>query len=527
VEAEGVTILRSYVEHLATMTELPALSFSAEPLQVVGRFLDTLTPALRVDLAWAKFEHPSGNGALEAGRTGGATPRPLPRAEMEELGRLLDPLLGTSSTITMRDPFGKGTLRIAAVPSPFGDGFVVAGSRRETFPTSLESTVLGAVTSQVALSLRLSRLVADSRRMQARLAEREDSQTQLEHENAYLQEQVEAALSFGGIIGKSEALRRLLESVELVAPTDATVLILGESGTGKELLAREIHSRSQRAGRALIKVNCSAIPREMFESEFFGHVRGAFTGAVRDRPGRFKLADKGTIFLDEVGDLPLDLQPKLLRVLQEGQYERVGDDTTHTVDVRVIAATNRDLRADVKAGRFREDLYYRLSVFPLHVPPLRDRRDDIVPLAMHFMESVAKEIGAPVPVLSERQAAILRAYDWPGNVRELQNVIERAVILGREGREVAFDLLLGARPERQETVAPASTPPPAPAPPPRMQDVISEEERRRRERENLLAALERTNGRIYGAGGAAALLGLKPTTLQSRLRALGIRAQKQ
>ena len=294
--------------------------------------------------------------------------------------------------------------------------------------------------------------------------------------------------------------------------------MLGESGTGKELLAREIHERSRRAGRPLIKVNCSAIPREMFESEFFGHIRGAFTGAVRDRPGRFKLAEKGTIFLDEVGDLPLDLQPKLLRVLQEGQYERVGDDTTRSIDVRVIAATNRDLSSDVAAGRFREDLYYRLSVFPIRIPPLRDRKEDIIPLANHFIGLVSKEIGAPTPQLTEAQTAALRTYDWPGNVRELQNVIERAVILGRGG-EMRLDQVLVARGEQRRS----SGPPPAPT----TEEIVSDQEWRRRERANLIAALARTAGRIYGTGGAAELLGVKPSTLQSRLRALGIRARER
>src|SRR6185503_5263474 len=241
-------------------------------------------------------------------------------------------------------------------------------------------------------------------------AEIERLQQQLEAENAYLREEVDTAHAFGSIVGQSPVLCKMLSQVELVAPTDATVLILGESGTGKELVAREIHERSRRASRPLIKVNCSAVPREVSESEFFGHVRGAFTGAVRDRPGRFQLAHGGTIFLDEVGDLPLDLQPKLLRVLQEGQYERVGEDATRHVDVRVVAATNRDLPVEVRGGRFREDLYYRLGVFPIELPPLRARRDDIPSLARHFVSVASQRLGLPAPHITVQDCEELARY---------------------------------------------------------------------------------------------------------------------
>src|SRR5262249_41439952 len=265
-------------------------------------------------------------------------------------------------------------------------------------------------------------------------AEIERLRQQLEAENAYLREEVDTAHAFRRIVGQSPSLTKILSQLELVARTDATVLILGESGTGKELAAREIHERRRRASRPLIKVNCSAVPPDMFESEFFGHVRGPFPGALRDRPGRFQLAHGGTIFLDEVGALPLELQPKLLRVLQEGQYERVGEDTTRQVDVRVIAATNRDLPAEVRAGRFREDLYYRLNVFPIELPPLRARKDDIPPLAAHFVCVAAHRLGVAEPRITLQDFDDLSGYDWPGNVRELQNVIERAVILSRGER---------------------------------------------------------------------------------------------
>jgi transcriptional regulator with GAF, ATPase, and Fis domain len=239
--------------------------------------------------------------------------------------------------------------------------------------------------------------------------------------------------SFFGLLGDSAALKAILSQIELVAPTDASVLILGESGTGKELIARAIHECSRRVGRELVKVNCACIPRELFESEFFGHVRGSFTGALRDRVGRFQLADRGTLFLDEIGEIPLELQSKLLRVLQEGEFERVGDDHTRRVNVRVIAATNQDLERQVEAGRFREDLFFRLGVFPVKVPPLRNRAEDIPLLAASFLEQIARRMQRNAPVLTRENIDELTRYPWPGNVRELQNVIERAVILARNG----------------------------------------------------------------------------------------------
>eukprot|EP01034_Spumella_vulgaris_P023311 gene23311-29523_t len=255
----------------------------------------------------------------------------------------------------------------------------------------------------------------------------------LQRENRRMQQaQVDSPLA--GVISRDAGLQKICRSIEKVAPTSASVMLLGESGTGKELIARAIHDASERGERPLIRVNCAAIPRELFESEFFGHVRGAFTGALRDRIGRFELADRGTLFLDEVGEIPLELQSKLLRVLQEGQFERIGEERTRSVDVRIIAATNRDLKAAVRAGRFREDLFYRLDVMPIESVPLRERREDIPLLAVHFLEGARrKPAGAPLQ-LSEGDVRRLVAYPWPGNVRELQNVIERGIILARNGR---------------------------------------------------------------------------------------------
>ena len=319
--------------------------------------------------------------------------------------------------------------------------------------------------------------------------------------------------SFGKIIGQSGACRRIISQVEVVAPTDATVLILGETGTGKELIAREIHQRSRRNDKPLVRVNCTSIPRELFESEFFGHAKGAFTGAIKDRAGRFEIAAGGTLFLDEVGEIPLELQSKLLRVLQEKCYERVGEDRTRQTDVRITAATNRDLKKDIGAGHFREDLYYRLNVFPLQVPPLRERKGDITLLATHFVELLVKELGCPKPRLTRAGIEALESYEWPGNIRELRNVIERAAIFARGGA-LEFDL-----PVTGASVDPTSFGP-------QYSDgldpeYLTESEMRRRERENLLAILQKTGWRIKGSDGAAELLGVKATTLVARIKKMG------
>jgi transcriptional regulator with GAF, ATPase, and Fis domain len=337
----------------------------------------------------------------------------------------------------------------------------------------------------------------------------------IERERDYLREEIRGDHPAGSMIGSSPALRRALEVADAVASTNASVLIRGESGVGKELFARAIHERSPRREAALVKVNCASVPKDLFESEFFGHVRGAFTGALKDRAGRFELADGGTLFLDEVGEIPLDLQPKLLRVLQESEFERIGDDRTRRVDVRVIAATNRNLEADVAQGRFRQDLYYRLSVFPIEVPPLRARREDILPLAEHFLRLYATGARRGELSFTEAQRAALYAYDWPGNVRELQHVIERAVILSRVP-PLRLELALEVGP----SAATAERRPGANRPP--ASTLLRESELRDLERENLVAALERSRWRIGGEGGAAELLGVRPSTLRDRMKALGI-----
>ncbi len=279
------------------------------------------------------------------------------------------------------------------------------------------------------LELEVARRTTEIRRLQERL----------QAENTYLREELAGAHAYGEIIGESPSLKDIMARIDLVAPTGASVLVLGESGTGKELIAREIHKHSQRADRPLIKVNCATIPRELYESEFFGHIKGSFTGAISDRLGRFEAADGGTLFLDEVGEIPPPLQGKLLRVLQEGEFERVGEGRTRKVDVRIIAATNKNISEEVSSGRFREDLYYRLNVFPIEVPPLREHKEDIPLLAAHFIRVFSQRLNRPAPPLTEANRMDLNAHDWPGNVRELQNIIERALILSPQGR-LRFDL---------------------------------------------------------------------------------------
>ncbi|MDF3068389.1 MAG: Fis family transcriptional regulator [Polyangiaceae bacterium] len=335
-----------------------------------------------------------------------------------------------------------------------------------------------------------------------------------ERERDYLREAVRSALQHGDVVAESPEMKRVLAQVQAVARTDSSVLILGESGVGKELIAAAVHDQSGRRDGPLVKVNCASVPRELFESEFFGHVRGAFSGAARDRQGRFLLADRGSLFLDEVGEIPLELQGKLLRVLQERTFEAVGDDRTREADVRVIAATNRPLDVEVERGRFRRDLFYRLNVLPIEVPPLRQRRADIVPMARRFLRTTAHRLHLPERELSAEDERALLAYDFPGNVRELQNIIERAVVLSTRaerglglelGRVAATDAVPAAR--REELDA---------------SDVMGEDAFRELERRNVLNALRRCGYRIAGERGAAKLLGLSPSTLTYRMKQLGL-----
>ena len=371
-----------------------------------------------------------------------------------------------------------GTLNVASrVPGRYGEDV---------------ASLLAAIAEQVALALENLLAYEEIAALKARL----------EQENLYLQEEVRTEAAFGDVVGESPAILAVLANVRKVAKTDSTVLVTGETGTGKELVVRAIHDMSRRAAKLLVKVNCAALPAGVIESELFGHEKGAFTGALTRRVGRFELANGGTLLLDEVGDLPLELQAKLLRVLQDGEFERVGGTQTLKVDVRLIAATNRDLERAVAEERFRADLYYRLNVFPIVIPPLRKRLQDVPRLARHFAMLYAAKMGKPVGKLSAEVLERLAAYTWPGNVRELQNVIERAVILSPRGRFVLGDVA---------TLAPAGGSPKKQAR--SLEDV---------ERQHIIAVLEETGWRVSGERGAAKVLGLKRTTLEARMRKLDI-----
>jgi PAS domain S-box-containing protein len=371
----------------------------------------------------------------------------------------------------------------------------------------------GKLKGAVVVFRDISERKESERQREAAFEEIKNLKEQLELERDYLRDEINVTVNFGEIIGESQALKRMLSQIEAVASTPANVLVLGESGVGKEMVARAIHAQSDRTDKPLVKVNCASIPKELFESEFFGHVKGAFTGAHRDRIGRMQLADGGTIFLDEIGEIPLDLQSKLLRALQEHEFERVGDERTVKVDVRVVAATNKNLEEEVKAGRFREDLFYRLSVFPIVVPPLRERADDIAPLAIHFLEHTCAELGREPLKLSRQHVDSLQSHGWPGNIRELKNVIERAVILS-QGNRLRLD-------HAMPNVAQAK--PVADIPITDKPEFVTDAAIREIEKTNMIAALHHVDWRIWGDDGAAELLGLKPSTLTYRIKTFGIK----
>jgi formate hydrogenlyase transcriptional activator len=374
----------------------------------------------------------------------------------------------------------------------------------------------------------MERLEAEEN-LRSALAEVETLKNRLQAENVYLQEEIRRDHNFEEIVGSSAPLLELLGQVEVVAPTDSTILIYGETGTGKELIARAVHNRSARKDRPLVKVNCGAISAGLVESELFGHMKGAFTGAIERRVGRFELADKGTLFLDEVSELPLETQVKLLRVLQEQEFEPVGSSRTVRVDVRIIAATNRNLEEEVKAGRFRGDLFYRLNVFPLCLPSLGERQADIAQLVMFFLSRFSKKFGKRIESVSQESMQLLTSYSWPGNVRELQNIIERAVVLS-QGSILTLDKNLFPFLETADRLALSKgvgTSTPAPRPrafngaqdqaPPQPTFTLEEIERR-----HIIDTLERTRWTIDGLNGAARLLNLHPNTLRSRMKKLGI-----
>jgi formate hydrogenlyase transcriptional activator len=381
-------------------------------------------------------------------------------------------------------------------------GVLTLGRRQEKPFSEDEIAFLAQVARQVAIAVENALAFRQITELKDRLAE----------EKLYLEDEIRSELNFEEIVGRSDALRRVLRDVETVAPTDSTVLIYGETGTGKELVARAVHNLSLRSRHAFIKLNCAAIPTGLLESELFGHEKGAFTGAISQRSGRFELANGGTVFLDEIGEIPLELQPKLLRVLQEREFERLGSSRTLHTDARLIAATNRDLRSMVDRQQFRSDLFYRLNVFPLRVPPLRERPEDIPLLVRHFVQQFSRRANRQIDTVPSETMNTLVRYHWPGNIRELQNVIERAVILstGTALRAPLDDLGSQAPPSE-----------PAPAVNGTMKAHLESEERRQ-----ILEALEASRWIVAGPNGAAARLGLKRSTLQSRMQKLGIRISR-
>jgi len=389
----------------------------------------------------------------------------------------------------------KSTCSIPMISHDQALGTLSVGSLSEAAFTEDDARILTQVANQIAIAV-------ENALAYRQIAELKDK---LSEEKLYLQDEIRTQYNFEEIIGESPALKTVLEQLQTVAPTDSTILILGETGTGKELIARAIHNLSTRRERTLVKVNCAAIPTGLLESELFGHERGAFTGAIAQRVGRFELAHRGTLFLDEVGDIPPDLQPKLLRVLQEQEFERLGSARTIRVDVRLVAATNVDLAQKVKENQFRSDLFYRLNVFPVVIPPLRDRREDIPLLARYFAQKHARRMKKPIDSIAAKTMTALTEYHWPGNVRELENFIERSVILSR-GAELQIPL---AELKQRTKVAPLAHP-----------DGFATLENA--EREHIVRALSETNWVIGGATGAAARLGMKRTTLQSRMIKLGI-----
>jgi transcriptional regulator with GAF, ATPase, and Fis domain len=498
-QIEEIQRLRGCINDLVSLLALPAMWSGREPPEVVGILLDVLLSVLGLDFAYGRLNVVAGESPVEAIRV--AQPQKMtPR--LRDVGRLLEPWLILSrpaaSASKVPNPVGEGEASIACLSLGFEQerGVVVAGSQRDDFPTHIETLLLKVAVNQAITELQRAEILAERNRAE----EIERLKNQLHAENFYLRQELNTEQYWDKIVGQSKVLRQVLDLVEQVAPTNACVLILGETGTGKELIARGIHRLSDRKDQAFIKLSCAAIPTSLLESELFGHEKGAFTGAIAKRIGRFELADGGTIFLDEVGEIPLELQPKLLRVLQEQEFERLGSMQTVHVDVRLIAATNRHLKQLVADGEFRSDLYYRLNVFPILVPPLRERSEDIPQLVQHFTLKHADRMKKPITSIAPETMAALCHYSWPGNVRELENFIERSVILSQGS---TLDVPLGELEPFTRREADVST----------LKDL---------EREHILRALNESNWVVGGQLGAAAKLGMKRTSLQYKMQKLGI-----
>ncbi len=467
--------LHACIRDLAALSAMPLVWVGQDTPAVVDQFLHAVATILRLDLAYVRIDESPEGVTIEA--MSGTEPEV--RREVGSVGRAFAPLLGTDTVATIPHPLQSGELRVKVLPlGTRQQGTLVVGSRRGDFPTDYEATFLGAAVNQLTIWRRASRFVLERNRADANATASERRARRLEEHNRYLREEVGGALAHDGVVGHSGTLATVLAQVDMLAPTQATVLITGESGTGKELIARQIHERSARAGRPFIKLSCT---ETTFDTD------------------PFHLAEGGTIFVEEVGDLPPDQQLELLRLLQERQYEGVGDGETKQIDVRVIAASNRDLSTEVQAGRFPGDLYRRLGVFPIRLPPLRERKQDIPLLAAHFVALAARKLGVPAPQINERQWEQFLAYDWPGNVRELANVVERAVILSRGGN---------LRVDLAEHAGNGAT----------TQEATLEQAQRR----HILDALHATSWVMGGPSGAARRLGIPRTTLIYKMQKLGI-----
>jgi formate hydrogenlyase transcriptional activator len=470
--------------------EAPLAERAAEPR--LHRVTRTASPSLAgLDLLHALPLSETFAGRLARDRA------PICHNDLVELAKLVSQMTSGRADLSQAEASAASAaregLRSGAVfPLFVGDdltGLLFMLAEREIAPDEVRYLEVFAL--QTASIIRWSRVYGEIERLRDRLA----------RENTYLDEAVREEAGFTGIVGSSAALKEVLPLIVQVAPTDSTVLLSGETGTGKELFARAIHDASRRSGHPMIKVNCGGFAPGLVDSELFGHERGAFTGATQRRIGRFELANRGTLFLDEVAELPHETQVKLLRVLQEREFERVGGERTIRADVRLIAATHRDLELEVARERFRADLYYRLNVLPIRIPPLRERPEDIEPLTAHFVSHFGRRMGKQFRGISQGSLTRLQRYDWPGNIRELQNVIERACVLAKGQVVEVPDPALGARHRRA------------------WQPATLEEA----EQAHIGRTLERTGWRIEGTGGAAELLGLRPSTLRSRIRKLGIR----
>jgi transcriptional regulator with GAF, ATPase, and Fis domain len=497
---EDIRRLQRCLNDLVSLLALPAMWSGHEPPHVIGILLDVLLRMLHLDFAYARLNTGAGAALGEIIRI--AKNRQT-HSQPGEIGQALEPWLRLDepgSTSGVPNPIGDGEVSIACVWLGLAPerGMVVAGSGRTDFPTGIETLLLKSAVNQAVIELQRAEVLAERNRAVAI----ENVKNRLLAENIYLRQELDSRQHRGEIVGQSKVLRQVLALAEQVAPTNACVLIQGETGTGKELIARAIHRLSSRKEQAFVKLNCAAIPTGLLEAELFGHEKGAFTGAIGQRIGRFELAHQGTIFLDEVGEIPLELQAKLLRVLQEQEFERLGSTRTIRVDVRLVAASNRDLARMVVDREFRSDLYYRLNVFPIMVPPLRERAQDIPQLVQYFMERHARQYNKPITGVTAETMTELCRYPWPGNVRELENLIERSVILSQGS---TLEVPLGElKPEPVGGMA--------------ADDATLEDF----EREHILRALNECNWVIAGTSGAAAKLGMKRTSLQYKMQKLGI-----